>query len=309
MSATVALPPEVAAYLDQVAAALADLPPEERDELLADVEVSLVEGAADGPPELRLGPPEQFAQELRAAAGLTVAAPAQTRSLRELLAALAAGPRARAARATALELAPVWWVGRGYVAACAIAFFAGQGWSEYYTLVPVRSAPGLGVALVVAAVVASVWLGLRTRRDGRRGRWLLALNLVLAVLTIPMLTQALEAPSDPAVTGDYYMAPQRGVAVNGIPVRNIYPYSRDGKLLLDILLYDESGRPLTVGSRDPRTDPLRRYVETVQRTPLLNTFPIRYFEPRSSRVADPTAAPRAIRPPEIQTPPLKVKRP
>ena len=40
-------------------------------------------------------------------------------------------------------------------------------------------------------------------------------------------------------------------AKNGRPVTNIYPYSRDGRLLLDVRLYDQLGRPLDLLGRDP----------------------------------------------------------
>lgn len=310
MNATVVLPPEVAAYLDQVRAALADVPAEERDELLADVEVSLVEGAADGPPEVRLGPPEQFARELRAAAGIATVAPATTPAFRDGIAALAAGPRARAALDTARELAPAWWVLRGYVAACAVALFGGLNWSEQYALVPVRGAPQLGMLMVLAGLVASVWLGLRARREDRHGGWLRVLNIALAMIAIPVLTQAVDGRASLSVVTEQYLEtpPQTGVAVNGEAVRNIYPYSRDGKLLLDVLLYDDLGRPLDIGSRDLQQDPLRRYLFADSGAPVLNAFPIRYMEANSQRVEDPSAAPD-IELPKIETPPLKVRRP
>ncbi len=66
-------PHDVAAYLERVRTALADLPAEALDELLADVEASLHDAAAEGEaPAARLGPPEDFARELRSAAGLGV---------------------------------------------------------------------------------------------------------------------------------------------------------------------------------------------------------------------------------------------
>ena len=46
MSATTVLPPDVAAYLAAVREALADLPVAERDDLLAEVEVSLLDAAS-----------------------------------------------------------------------------------------------------------------------------------------------------------------------------------------------------------------------------------------------------------------------
>ena len=69
---TSTVPADVAAYLRRVRERLDDLPAEEREDLLADVEPSVLESAgdSDAPVELRLGPPERFADELRAAAGL-----------------------------------------------------------------------------------------------------------------------------------------------------------------------------------------------------------------------------------------------
>ena len=75
MSST--LLPDVDAYLAAVRASLDDLPAAERDDLLAEVEVSIVEAAGEGESALaaRLGPPHEFAAELRAAAGLDVTTP------------------------------------------------------------------------------------------------------------------------------------------------------------------------------------------------------------------------------------------
>jgi hypothetical protein len=48
VSATTALPPDVAAYLAAVREALSDLPAAERDDLVAEVEVSLLDAASEG---------------------------------------------------------------------------------------------------------------------------------------------------------------------------------------------------------------------------------------------------------------------
>jgi hypothetical protein len=66
---TLLLPPEAAAYLGSRRVEPADLPPDEQDDLLPDVEVSLLEAAEAGS-LAALGPPREFAAELRAAAGL-----------------------------------------------------------------------------------------------------------------------------------------------------------------------------------------------------------------------------------------------
>src|ERR1700682_69232 len=62
---------DIATYAASVRAALSDLPPEQSEILLEDLEDHLREVAAEagGPLTERLGPPEQYAQELRAAYG------------------------------------------------------------------------------------------------------------------------------------------------------------------------------------------------------------------------------------------------
>src|SRR2546425_12132113 len=62
---------DVATYAASVRAALSDLSPEEAEVLLEDLEDHLREVATEvgGPLVERLGPPEQYAQELRAAYG------------------------------------------------------------------------------------------------------------------------------------------------------------------------------------------------------------------------------------------------
>jgi uncharacterized membrane protein len=54
---------DVKAYIAAVRARLDDLPPEEREDLLADVEPSILASAeeSDAPVALRLGPPHAFA--------------------------------------------------------------------------------------------------------------------------------------------------------------------------------------------------------------------------------------------------------
>ena len=57
--------PDVLEYLQAVRATLADLPPDERDELMVDVETALLEAAEESerPLASRLGPPEDFAAD------------------------------------------------------------------------------------------------------------------------------------------------------------------------------------------------------------------------------------------------------
>src|SRR2546423_1273755 len=62
---------DVATYATSVRAALSDLPSDQAEVLLEDLEDHLREIAAEagGPLAERIGPPEQYAQELRAAYG------------------------------------------------------------------------------------------------------------------------------------------------------------------------------------------------------------------------------------------------
>src|SRR5581483_3068770 len=67
LTAAAHVPSDVERYLARVRDALSDLPVEERNELLAEVEASLYESASEtgGPVAAQLGPPEDFAAELR----------------------------------------------------------------------------------------------------------------------------------------------------------------------------------------------------------------------------------------------------
>lgn len=268
------------AYLDQVRAALADVPAGERDELLADVESSLVEG--EGPPEERLGPPERFARELRLAAGLEPAPPHAARRW---------ATRLRALAGRGSMFAPLWWVARAYVAVAALGLLLGSTWPDRPVhFLPMLHSGRFTIAACAIALVASLWLG------ARRPAWQAGVNVLLAVAALPVLvhdidTRAWETPPPPATVTAAPVA--SGLDYNGNAVANVYAYDRTGRLLHDVRLYDQAGRPLNVGARDPGADPLRRIVRSRGGAIALNAFPIRYVEPGTRRVAHPDAAPRA----------------
>jgi hypothetical protein len=279
-------------YLAAVRAALADLPEEEREDLLTDVRASLVEAAAESGGNLaaRVGPPEEFAAELRAAAGLH-APPRRERRFQVVARRLLGDPQLR-------RLVPIWWVARAYVAVGAIALLLGASWSIKYTVVP-HVGNGLGGLLtVLGAIVLSVWLGLRTRPR-------LLVELVLVAAAVPVLVH-LSHPAAPRPEVVYYFATPSaylpGLSYNGAPIDNIYPYSRDGHLLHDVLLYNGAGTPLDFPTGSP--DPQRRIVRTRAGKPVFNAFPIRYYEPGTKRVAHPDASP-PVRIPRIATPALR----
>jgi hypothetical protein len=291
-------PAEVEAYLAAVRATLSDLPPAERDDLLAEVEASLREAADDtGSIGARLGSPAEFAAELRAAAGLHQPAAARSHvMLRQRLERIVSHPRVAAARRIALELAPVWWVARAYVAVVGVALLTNSGWSTRYPAVPRLGDAKWGVATIVIAAVTSVVLGLRARgtHGGLRGA-LVAANVLCVVLAFPAAGRLSDSPlRAPVFFGVPTPLVQPGLAYNGEPVHNIYPYSLDGKLLHNVLLYDGAGNPIEIGRGV--TDPNRRVLLTWNNLFIFNAFPIRYYEPGTARVAHPNAGP------PVQTP-------
>lgn len=287
-----AVPPEVTVYLAAVRAALADLPEEEREDLLADVRPSLVEAATEsGNIAARLGPPEEFAAELRAAAGLQ-ATPAARLGYRELLRRVAGDPRVAQLR----RLAPIWWVARAYVVVAVIALLVGASWSLTYPILPRIGSGAWALVAIAAAAIASVWLGL-----SRRSFW--PAELVLLVAAVPVLVHLSHKPVPPTtVVYIETAAYQQGLSYNGVPLNNVYPYSRDGHLLHDVLLYTGSGTPIDTPAGVP--DPLRRVLRTKAGKAVNNAFPIRYFDPGTKHVSHPDASP-PVRIPRIVTPPLR----
>lgn len=301
MNGTTLERPDVAAYLDAVRSRLSDLPAEERDDLVADVEASLLESGE--PPALS---PQEFAAELREAAGLAPEAPTAAQpSLLDSLRSWLSSERAASWRWTARELAPIWWLVRAYVVVVLLALVSGQGWpvgaGTAYN--PVSFEASI-LALLVAAAI-SISLGLRGRRGRQPYRQLsLAANVALAVALLPLAAYSFDrlgywSVDEPVVLPQ----PVPGLALDGVQVRNIYAYSREGTPLFDVLLYDEFGGPISLFSGPDDTS--RRVLADENGTEVFNSFPIRYFEPGTTTVAQPGLAP-PIAVPKVATPPLEL---
>ena len=252
MSATVA-DTQVRTYLDAVKAELGDLPEDDRDELLEDLEEHLLEVAAedDGTLEQRLGPPAVYAEELRASAGLpsrdqTLARrPAQrvaerlTRSsMWRSGSRLVESSQFRSFRAFLKELAPGWWVLRGYLGVVALAQITGGEQKDDFPL----PYDGVGVPLIAGAILFSVWLGRRAQTSRKRQMLSVAASLAVAVIASGAL-----AGWDTGAYAYYEEQPQfTGFLshADNTPIANICPYSTDGKLLSSVLLFDQDGRPI-----------------------------------------------------------------
>lgn len=303
MSATTTDRPDVEAYLAAVRDELGDLRPNERDDLLAEVEASLFDAAeeSDAPIAARLGPPADFAAELRVAAGLATTPP--TPRKKNPFAGAWRGARTASLKRTLVELAPIWWIARAYVVVALLAWVVDSGWTSVAFVPQIRSAE-FGLVLLALAVALSVAVGLWQRRRRWSGTVSLAVNVMLAIAAVPVGGDLVERLSNRGYAATYYVEAEStpGLTLDGEPVENIYPFSRDGRLMLDVLLYDQNGTPLSL--RAPDGDPSRRVLRARSGTEIYNSFPIRYFDAGTRRVARPGAAPTIPWSPVV-TPPLK----
>ncbi|SDF11037.1 Uncharacterized membrane protein [Blastococcus fimeti] len=244
---------EVRAYARQVRAALADVPTAQLAELLDDLEEHLVEVAAEGgePLTVRLGPPAEYAEELRRAAGLAEPDVPVDRPVPGWRAELGAGidrlqasPAYAAVRDFLPELRPAWWVLRAWAALVAAdALLAG---SDSFPVPTFGVGPVIGLVLTAAAVTWSVRRGLRVRRDPglAHRRLAVAANAALALLALVAVFGAGGSP-EPAMAWDTGMPSSTDLAhEDGTPITNIHPYSSTGEPLEGVLLYDQDGRPI-----------------------------------------------------------------
>jgi hypothetical protein len=115
---TIALTPEAEEFLARVRDELADLPPDERDELLEDIESHLAELTGEGgmPLAARLGSAEEFAHELRHSAGLPPRAESVAPSRLDAVRSRLAGATRRADASARTSMWP--WYGCSRAAGC-----------------------------------------------------------------------------------------------------------------------------------------------------------------------------------------------
>jgi hypothetical protein len=311
---TIALTPEGEAFLARVREELDDLPPDERDELLEDVESHLAEVAGEGEVALaaRLGSAEELAQELRTSAGLPPRAVATDPSRLDAVRAwIERAARRGDALRTQLDARLLWQIARGWLLAVAVAVVVSRfqdtyAWGHAHAWLPHPGIDGSGAALVLLAVVAlSVLLG-RRAASGRTVGLDRAASALALVAIIPAAWHMDSPPRSPfystTVSGTRVeYAPVLGLAFNGRPISNIFPFDRCGKPLNDVMLYLPNGRAVNVDAN--RVDPHRRYLVTRRGNRVYNSFPVRYYEPGTVRVAHPNAGPR-VHVPAVLTPPL-----
>jgi hypothetical protein len=299
---------EVDAYLAGVAAALADLPSDDRQDLLDELGTHLEELSqeTDAPLESRLGTPAAYAAELRASAGLPPAGARKNLALvwaARLRPALDR-PSVRSGHEFLASLRPVWWVVRAWILVATLAHWTERpSWSTRLIVVPRIFNGTTGLCLTAVAIVVSVQLGRHRLGVGRAARNVsLLVNTVAVLALLPTLFSLVAASENTGCCISYQtveQVPAHGVYAGGEQVRNIYAYDGAGKLVTDLRLYDEHGRPLDL---DLLNDANRRVLFDSTGAAVQNTYPIRYFEPGTRTVTSPFAAPNIVVPPLVVQP-------
>jgi hypothetical protein len=236
-----------------VRAALADLPPEDVEDLTDGLEADLTEKVADSG-EDGLGDPLLYAAELRSAAGLPHR-PAKRpflpsgETIRTGLLSLRTRTetRLRSNRYAAgslnflLVLRPAWWILRGWLGFEVLRSTVFGQWR--FVVLP---ASFFDFLLLTALVLLSVQWG--------RGRWLprrwlkvapILASVVAIVVAVPILAEVGALPAQVNYADEAYTPP--GLALDGNPVSNIFAYDANGEPLTEVQLFTQNGKPLKVG--------------------------------------------------------------
>lgn len=238
---------EIKSYIAAVEQHLGDIGPEERRDLLDDLEQHLLEVTAESDGSLvdRVGPPDAYAAELRVSAGLqlrdvTLRARLIDRVRRSLVGRAFDSSVVRDVREFLPQLRPGWWVLRGYLAVLAMdaVFFRYDGGAvpsfdgnEFY-----------GLVVIAGFIVASVWLGRRSEQASARKFAILA-NIAIVAATVVAVGGA-DVPS-------YELGLEYAQTVmpelhheDGTPISNICAYDSKLRPQGRVLLYDQNGRPI-----------------------------------------------------------------
>ncbi len=232
---SITLSPAKARYLDQVQEQLSDLPPEEREEIVQDLEAHLSE-LADSEIEAELGNPLAFASEFRSSAGLNDPARRPVWDALPRIWGRVEGSGRQLAQITHWpKVRPAWvWV-RGWLVISAWALLY---YNEPFIRFPIPSigfSSLTGLVVVIAATTLSFWLdsgsGGGWRRVASTGFSFIAGWAIVGTLFNPVYR---EEPLDPSIEG---LQSEVG------PVTNIYAYDLAGRPVT-VLLYDQDGNAL-----------------------------------------------------------------
>jgi uncharacterized membrane protein len=289
---------DVTAYAAAVRAALASLPDAERESLLEDLEDHLAEVASESglPLQERLGRPEDYAAELRSAYAGNAATTTRRRPLRDRVRALissAIGTTAyRELREFLPELRPGWWVLRAYLAVLVITFIFSTGHDLRPIPNPFSSRGLLQILATLLAIAISVRIGRRglPRSKGWRGAALVA-NVAIAIFALPVLVRM---STDHAYAYPVYQPAHQyvtdveaGYCSSGT-FTNVYPYTKDGRPLKEILLYDQNGCPLTISRKS--TEVITDFPLGADGRRIPNEYPLNQRRSNGDRIPPPWVA-------------------
>lgn len=206
------------------------------------------------------GPPEVYAAELRAAAGIgEVPAPPEARPrLRtrvrtrwaarrdRLNAAISAQPWWPPVEDFLLAMRPVWWALRGWVLFGVVSALL-SGMIPTHRGVWVAENPLRWALLVALIVLSAQWGRGRLARGRWRDRIAGAANLLAVVLLIPAIVTSTAPRIQYVETWTGGVPPEAvaaadGVWVDGMQVSNLFVYDAEGTLLLGAQVFDDRGR-------------------------------------------------------------------
>ena len=311
----------VAEYLAEVRPHLDDLDPSERAEVLEELGDALREVAAENDRSLRdvVGPPADYVAAYRASAGLEPRGRLQSGgAVRTRVAAVRDTVRAQPWWPQVLQLGrllrPSWWTVRGGVLAALPVWL----WSG--SLSSLATIPGVVYVTAVVAVSMAVGDGRQLRQGLRHA--LIAANVIAAFAVMPTISTTSGLAVSSSFDDGYQAGLQEGYGgmaqgqlakPSGELVTNIHPYTRDGKPLEDVLLFDGDGQPLRVV---PESETLvyegDREIEIAHERdadgqPITNLYPLQQsvveYDDNTGEVAGrrPRTAPAVVLPPAMRT--------
>jgi hypothetical protein len=253
----------IAAFAAAVRARLADLDPEDVDDLTGGLEADLQEEAADHDGALELGDPARYADELRSSAGLPeraveTAAASPLHQLRDGVRARAgelhARIRANRELSAILDLLivfrPVWWLLRAW-AGYQIALVFLSVFFGYYSPFLVMPRGPMGWLLLLPLLAISIQWG-RGRWASRP--WLQRLRTTVSVITalalVVLIPVAIDRSGESTYV-DYSSSPSSSsvpqeLTLDGKRISNVFAYDAEGNLLDRVQLFDQDGEPLSV---------------------------------------------------------------
>ncbi len=317
--------PDVARFVQDVRAALGDLAPDEVEDLTEGLTADVTDALGDAD-IATLGDPADYAAELRSAAGLPLRGPAADveepdrrppyrKAADDVTEWLDGQTWWPATRDFLMVLRPCWWVLRGWVV---FQLLFAQG--PLLGLDRVLPRNPIALLVLLAFVVASVQIGVRSHRFGKREQQVVLVANIFLVLCL--LGGLLAGGSGPSASDSapVSMPTTSGLWANGGPVRDVFAYDGEGRLVPVVQLYDQDGRPLELAEElRVAADAEGRTVEAVPAVnaggrPLWNVFPIRQqlvtgSSPVEEGEAAPTPRPIATAPPFRSVAPVTAPSP